>query len=524
MSARALRRGGWVRRVVALVMAAWALGLGVATLQLDGWQRALTEVLVQMRADALVRASAARTEAVQPEWHRRRALALIDAVERLHDDQWWTWVMPGSWRVFDDLEERATRQVASAFSEVVVVTMRRELQARGARLAGTTAQGPGQACQAPRAPGAAPGGETLEITQMAEFVAMQGLVEDARGLDRAVAALRGVRQGGPAASAQLRELVRYSLGAELSHPASRSLALFRATPDPQDPQFEALTAQLQWQLRCTAIQGMAALQARLVEDNPLLEAEAGLSRTLQPGLFAPGTDGAWPDAGRLRQAIQRVNDTQSLLSAGEGDWMAPGSAGFGQGHGQLLQAMAQVALMGPPVAGQLQAQAAADHARLASRVQAQLGRRGSMVDWHGLEGRFALAPRAVAARAGLVALLETPFMAVDAAPATREQDLVALEEQRQVFEREGLPRFPASLRAPAQAYVQARIEALSRQALTCLAMGTPGCEANPKGTLQAPLQEPLQVPTVQEPPPLAPGLPAPWGSEGAGEAPASSGG
>ncbi len=510
--------------MVGLLMAAWALGLGVATLQLGGWQRALTDVLVQMRADALVRASAARAEAVQPEWHRRRALALIDAVERLHDDQWWTWVMPGSWRVFDDLEERATQRVASAFSEVVVVTMRRELQARSARLAGTTAQATGQACQAPRAPDTVPGvgtgAETLEIRQMAEFVAMQGLLEEARGLDRAVAALRGVRQGGPEASEQLRELVRYSLGAELSHPASRSLALFRATPDPQDPQFEALTARLQWQLRCTAIQGMAALQARLVENNPLLEAEAGLARTLQPGLFAPGTDGAWPDAGRLRQAIQRVNDTQALLSAGDGDWMAPGSAGFGEGYRQLLQAMAQVALLGPPLAGQLQAQAAADHARLASRVQAQLGRRGSMVDWLGLEGRFALAPRAVAARAGLVALLEAPFMAVDAAPATSEQDLVALEEQRQVFEREGLHRFPPSLRPPAQAYVQARIEALSRQALTCLAVGAPGCEANPHG----PLQEPLQVPTVQEPPPLAPGLPAPWGSEGAGEAPASSGG
>ncbi len=484
-------RTAWLRGAVGLLLGAWALGLLAATVQLGGWQRALTEVLVQMRADALVRASATRTEAVQPEWHRRRALALIDAVERLHDDRWWTLVMPGSWRVFDDLEERATQQVAAAFSEVVVVTMRRELEARGARLAGTTAEAPDRSCLAPRATATLAAGETLEVTQMAEFTAVQQLVDEARGLDRAVAALRGVRQGGPQASGQLQALVRDSLGAELSHPASRSLALFRAAPDPGDPRFEALTARLQRQVRCAAIQGMAALQARLVEHNPLLDAEAGLARTLQQDLFTTTAADALPEAERWREAIRRVNDAQALVSSDTAAWMAPGSTGFGEAHDLLLRAMAGIALLGPPLATQLAAQAAADHARLASHVRTQLGRRGALVAWQGLEERFALSPRAVAARAGLLALLDTPFLAADAAPAATEQDLMALEEQRQSFEREVLPRFPPGLRAAAQAGAQARIEALSRPALSSLALEVPG-------------------------------LPAPWGSEGAGEAPASS--
>lgn len=546
------RRLPSLQLLVACVLAAWAVGLVLATVQLGGWQRALTEVLVQMRADALVRGSATGGAAVHPEWQRRRALALLEAVEHLHEDAWWTLVMPGSWRVFDDVEERATERVASAFSQVVVVTMRRELEARSNRLTGAPASGPPSACQPPWVPDtAAP--STLAITQMPEYLAMQHLVSEARGLDRAVAALRGLRQGGPQAPAQLRELVRYSLGAELSRPASRSLALFRAAPDPQDPAFAELTAWLEGSLRCTAIRGMAALEARLVERNPLLGLADEMAGTLQPTLFATGEAGVLPDAGRLREAMQLVADAQALVGDDEGVWMAPGSAGFGLAHAQLLEAMAQVPLLGPDLAAQLRVQAAADHVRLQAEVHRQLGRRGSTVSWQAATGRFEVAPRAVAVRSALAALLEAPFMAGETAAATSEQDLVALVDQRLAFERDVLPRFPASLRDPVQDYVEARIEALalgatrrwmldgvagaddalarleralqaldaagapalatwlgqrlSSEVLSCLSLAIPGCAA------QSPAQ--LQVQPAPDPR-------APWGSEGAVEAPASS--
>lgn len=556
MSGPARRRFLSPQGVVAALLGAWALGLVVATVQLAGWQRALTEVLVQMRADGLVRASAAGSDAVHPEWHRRRALALLDAVEHLHDDQWWTLVMPGSWRVFDDVEERATERVATAFSHVVVVTLRRELEGRSARLAGTSTQGAQEAqgaCQAPWVPAAAPGAATLVIAQMPEYAAMQRLVDEARGLDRAVAALRELHQGGPQAAGQLRELVRYSLGAELSRPASRSLALFRAAPDPQDPAFEGLTMRMQWRLRCTAILGMGALQARLVEHNPLLKTEDELAGMLRPALFAAGDASALPGTGRLRQAVQRVADAQALVAQADGEWMAPGSDGFGDGHARLLAAMAQIPLLGPQLAGQMGTQAAADHARLLAQVGAQLGRRGATVRWEERSGRFEVSPRPLAIRAALVALLEAPFMAGDTAAATSEQDLVALVDQRLAFEREVLPGFPAGLRAPAQAYVEARIEAmalaaarrwmldatagsdealarlerlvaaldaagapalatwlgqrLSGEVLSCLSLAMPGCAAHSPAQLQV---QPAPDPRV------------PWGSEGAGEAPASS--
>jgi len=551
---RRFRRQQGVRHVVvAGLLGAWALGLGVATVQLTGWQRELHGVLLKARADALVQASAAGTDAVQPQWQRRRALALLEAVERLHDDPWWMLVMPGSWRVFDDLEERATARVAAAFSEVVVVTIRRELDARSAELAGTSATGGTAACQPPWTPGRDTGPGTLAITQMPEYTALQRLLDETRRLDRAVEALRSLRLGGAQAPAQLRELARYSLGAELSGPASRSLALFRAAPDPQDPEFEALTALLQWRLRCTAIQGMAALEMRLAQRNPLLEMEGALAQALRPTLFARGEAGTLPDPGRLREAAQLIADAQALADSGDEGWMAPGSEGFGDDHERLLREMAHIPLLGPQLAERLGAQARAEHAGLLAQVRRQLGRRGASVRWDDAAGRFTVAARAVAVRAALAALLEAPFMASDTATANSPQDLVALVDQRLAFEREVLPRLPPGLQAPAQDYVAARIETLalaatrrwmndgmpgsddaldrlarvvlaldaagapalgtwlgqrlSADVLSCVSLAAPGCAA------QSPA--PLQVQPAPDPR-------EPWGNEDSAAAPASS--
>ncbi len=50
------------------------------------------------------------------------------AVERLRDNTGWMAVMPGSWRVFDDLEARTTERIDATFGEWVVETLRRELE------------------------------------------------------------------------------------------------------------------------------------------------------------------------------------------------------------------------------------------------------------------------------------------------------------------------------------------------------------------------------------------------------------
>jgi len=129
-------RHRWPQVLVASLLAAWAVALVLATARLSAWQHDVTQVLLQMRADDLLRSSVRARDQVQPAWYRQRALDLLGTVERLRDNTGWMAVMPGSWRVFDDLEARTAERIDATFGEWVVETLRRDLEARAAAWAG----------------------------------------------------------------------------------------------------------------------------------------------------------------------------------------------------------------------------------------------------------------------------------------------------------------------------------------------------------------------------------------------------
>src|SRR5437763_5138362 len=118
------------------LLAAWAVGIVLAAWQLDDWRQDLSRTLLQLNADARFRARAHSREAVDPEWYRRKALALLSATERLQHDAHWTAVLPGSWQPFDDLEEQVQARLAREFNDIVVETLMRELYARTSQLTG----------------------------------------------------------------------------------------------------------------------------------------------------------------------------------------------------------------------------------------------------------------------------------------------------------------------------------------------------------------------------------------------------
>ena len=131
------------QHLVGALLLAWAVGLVVASVRLQSWQREVSSVMIQLRADDLLRSSVRERDQIQPEWYQRRALVLLSAVERLRENTSWTLVMPGSWRIFDDLQERTAARIDAAFSQIVVETIRRELDTRGARLSGLPQRAPG---------------------------------------------------------------------------------------------------------------------------------------------------------------------------------------------------------------------------------------------------------------------------------------------------------------------------------------------------------------------------------------------
>ncbi len=273
---------------------AWALSLLVASYQLQDWQGRLVRVLVQLQVSDLVSERALTAgQGVRIDWYRDRALALLESMGELHEPSLWTLVMPGSWRVFDDLEARATQRIGHAFNEIVIETIRREIEKRAALLAGvsldpyTGALDVSPGCKGP----ALPEGQaaTQDVAQMPEFEAMARFLVEAERMERAVASLRAVLQHPRGDAAALQRVVRYSLNADMPARASRSLARIRPQPDAADPYGQGLEQRLAQALRCGARVGMEALQARLTAHTPLLASEQAVrDATAHEALFLPG--------------------------------------------------------------------------------------------------------------------------------------------------------------------------------------------------------------------------------------------
>ncbi len=391
---------------------AWAAGLLVASYQVQAWQDRLVRVLVHLQANDLVRVKAlAAGQGVRSDWYRDRALTLLQVVEQLHEPLFWTVLMPGSWRVFDDLEGRATQRIGHAFGHIVVETLRREIEKRAAYLTGaaldpyTEALDPGPSCKGPSL--TARTAPTLDVAQMAEFEAMARFLVEARRMDQAVASFRAVLHHPQGDGADLQRVVHYSLGAALSGPASRNLALLRHQPDEADPHGEALTQRLAHALRCSARAGMSALQVQLTTHHPLLVSEqAVLEATSVEVLFPRGQEhDVQALAQRLRAAMAHIEAQKVLLASADHDWMQAHAQGLGAAHDSLLAQLGQLSLLGPDLAAELTMQAQQRRSQWIAAMARVTRGPDAGIAWNDAMGRFVQTQRRADLHAGLAGLL-----------------------------------------------------------------------------------------------------------------------
>lgn len=470
-----LREAPWV--LARLLLAVWAVGLLVAGFQLDGWRQELSRTLVQLNVDAQFRARVAQRDAVDPEWYRRKALSLLSATERLHQDTAWSLFIPGSWRLFDDLEEQVQARIEREFGEIVVETIRRELYARASRLTGVPllrgAAGlqPGADCKSP-IPQALARPLAASAENLPEFAAVAGYVAAVEQLDQAVQAFHSLQVAGGRPE-DLRRLVAYALGTELPGRLSQSVSLFH---DPEEVKLQPalMQARLQAATRCALGKAMSALHTRLLHTNDLFALEQGLAER-SAGLFDPRARAAAFDRTleRYRAVRALLDDQHALLSRGHTDWMRQGTLQLGPAYQQVLDRIARTRLLGPGMVRQLQDQSGTAFAEFRRQFDAAFGGRGSPgIVWVDGERRFALSAERMALRSGLAELLKTPFMADGGAPsragtgaslAAVRQDAKALAEARARYVAEGLPTFPAGARPVIARVVDTRVSELIYQ-------------------------------------------------------------
>ncbi|RYF13920.1 MAG: hypothetical protein EOO30_19915 [Comamonadaceae bacterium] len=470
---------GWREACVTaawFVLGAWALGLVFAAWQLGNWRQELSRTLIQFNADAHFRARVQSRDAVDPEWYRRKALALLSATERMQRDALWTVFVPGSWTGLDDLEEQVQARLAREFNEIVVETMRRQLHARADRLTGVgLARGSGELaagadCQPP-VPQNAGRRLTAAAEELPEFAAVRDYVQEVEGLDRALQDFLSLQYSSGGAE-QLRELVAYTLGKDLPGALESSVRMFQSD-DEVRIQPALMQSRMQWAVRCALGKGMAALHTRLLNTNDLLALEQGYAQR-SAGLFDAAARPAAFDRTleRYRAVHALLEDQDALLSRGRNDWMRQATLQLGPAYQDVLRRVGRTRLFGPEVVQQLQNQSGAAFAEFRRQFEQAFGARGAPgIVWVEAEQRFGLSPERAALRQVLGALLETSFMAEDAAAGGKgtaqatslarvAQDARALAAERARAVSGVVPLFPAQAQPVVGRVINARVSEL----------------------------------------------------------------
>lgn len=462
------------------VLAAWAAGILVASVQLGTWRQELTRTLVQLNADARFRAHAQERDAVDPEWYRRKALALLSATDRVQRNATWTLFLPGSWNAFDNLEEQVQARLSREFSEIVVETMRRELHARASRLTGVPlVRGTGELqaggeCQSPVA-------QNVErkltgaAEDLPEFVAVADYVAAVERLDKAVQSFLSLQYRG-GSPGQLRELVAYTLEKDLPGAMARSVRMFQ-TADEVTIQPALMQSRLQWATRCALAKAMSALHTRLLNTNDLFALEQGYVERSK-SLFEPGARLASFDLTleRYRAVHALLENQHLLLAAGRNDWMGQASLQLGPTYQQVLRRIERTRLLGPEVVHQLHNQSGAAFAEFRRQFEHAFGAQGEPgVVWLEGEKRFGLSPTRAALRRGLAALLQASFMAGEAPPAAARktseggtlarvaQEARALADERIRAMSQVVPLFPPHVQPVVARVIDARVSELIYQ-------------------------------------------------------------
>jgi type VI secretion system protein ImpL len=490
------------------LLAAWTVGIFVAAAQLDGWREDLSRTLLQLNADARFRARAHNREAVDPEWYRRKALALLSAMERLQHDAAWTAFLPGSWKPFDNLEEQVQARLEGEFGDIVVETLRRELYARASKLTGVplvSGSGDlqmGAECQSPvpqnlerRLSGAA--------EDLPEFVAVADYVGNVEHLDAAVQSFLSLQysNGQPE---QLRSLVAYALGKELPGGLQGAVRMFQGIRgnDEVDVQPALMQSRLQWASRCSLAKAMGALHTRLLNTNDLFALEQGYVERSN-GLFAgPARPAAFDRTlERYRAVHALLEDQNALLSKGRNDWMRQGTLQLGSAYQSLLGRISRTRLLGPESVQQLEGQSGAAFAEFRRQFALAFGSQGEPgIVWLDGEQRFGLSAERAALLQGLGALLKTSFMsdtttptAGKPAPATAGkdprdagtlpkvlQDARGLATERAQAQEDIVPLFPPRAQPVVARVIDARVsELIYQRAFRTLKAGLPADAHDP---------------------------------------------
>jgi type VI secretion system protein ImpL len=464
---RALRWGALV------LLGGWGLGLVVATVQLNNRNAALVSALQALRKDGQERAAAEQGGMQLPaDWYRRKALALIAMNDRLQTSTAWTVLMPGSWSVVDDLDERVRERFEREFGGIAVTALEREMLAHVGQLTGVARDpGTGQLivgddCAAPQTISSdTPAAASLATEDQPAMRALQRYVGSVDQLDAALQAMERLQHPSADNADALRLAVRYAFGTELQGNVAASLPYFYRNERHGGAYAADGTGGINLQtvqqaLRCSFDKGAQQVDDALFTANPLLAAERAITAHLGTLSVADANAADFTQVSNTYRAIvAAIGAQQDLLAAGKGAWMRQPQFAPGPVYERAFARAAQSRLLGPELVARVRERSGSAFQAFRSELALRVGGPDAGIVWTDKGARYDVSPERIALRDGLTKLLNQPFMIAPRSltlPALADGSVVAwdrvqldqalaLGDVRKRFVADGLTNLPEAV-------------------------------------------------------------------------------
>jgi type VI secretion system protein ImpL len=377
----------------------------------------------------------------------RETLHLLQGMAHANASSLRSLFFPESW--FDTLHTEIVKALTAAYSTVILQAMGQEFQHKAQQIL----QGPAARSEATARPGAPVG-----IDSTPEFITLRRLTTAWAEFEK-YASLYNTHIAAAGANDLngLSQVVNYLFGQELpadftQHAYYYQEALAQAKGEPVQPSAYSHEARAK-------VQGLSKLlYERLFATNPPLIAVRNLGQTFErlarqrPAELTLQT---------LRETIDAITQTQTVLNKPEFAWLTHASPSFGEAFERLMSDMAGVAVFGLDLSTELRQAGQAAWQQFTRALQDQRASLvGPMLQWDAAQQQMSLAPSVLALKEALSTFIQLDFVRHEAQRSMRTAlvprthliwDVRTLEEAIRLYEpysrfrTEHLQQFPKDL-------------------------------------------------------------------------------
>jgi type VI secretion system protein ImpL len=377
----------------------------------------------------------------------RETLHLLQGMSHANASGLRSLFFPESW--FDTLHPDIVKALTAAYSTVILQTMGQEFQRKAQQIL----QDPPPRPEAIARQGAPPG-----IDSTPEFITLRRLTTAWAEFERYVSLYNThIAAAGADDLNVLNQVVHYLFGQELPADFTKNAhsyqeALTQASGEPVQPSAYSQEAR-------TKVQRLGKLlYERLFATNAPLMAVRNLGQTFErlarqrPAELTLQT---------LRETIDAITQTQTVLNKPEFAWLMHASPSFGDAYERLMSDMAGVAVFGQDLSTELRQAGQAAWQQFTRTLQDQrTSLVGPMLQWDAAQQQMSLAPSVLVLKEALSAFIQLDFVRHEAQRSMRTAlvprthliwDVRTLEEAIRLYEpysrfrTEHLQQFPKDL-------------------------------------------------------------------------------